>query len=46
MAVRSRPAASCALDGKAILIPGVCAYWALGFAQQVLGASRVAASGA
>jgi drug/metabolite transporter (DMT)-like permease len=26
------------------LIPGVCAYWAYGFAQKVLGASRVAAS--
>lgn len=26
------------------LVPGVCAYWAYGFAQKVLGASRVAAS--
>jgi drug/metabolite transporter (DMT)-like permease len=26
------------------LLPGLCAYWAYGFAQKVLGASRVAAS--
>ena len=42
-----RPAWGWAATGLAVsagLIPGVCAYWALGFAQQVLGASRVAAS--
>jgi len=33
-----------ALTALAALVPGVGAYWAYGFAQKVLGASRVAAS--
>ena len=42
-----RPEWSWAATGLVVaagLIPGVCAYWAYGFAQKVLGASRVAAS--
>ena len=42
-----RPAWGWAATGLVVaagLIPGVCAYWAYGFAQKVLGASRVAAS--
>lgn len=41
-----RPAWGWAATGLVVaagLIPGVCAYWAYGFAQKVLGASRVAA---
>ena len=42
-----RPAWGWAATGLVVvagLIPGVCAYWAYGFAQKVLGASRVATS--
>jgi len=42
-----RPAWSPAATGLVLaagLVPGLCAYWAYGFAQKVLGASRVAAS--
>jgi len=42
-----RPAWSPAASGLVLvagLVPGLCAYWAYGFAQKVLGASRVAAS--
>ena len=42
-----RPAWSPAATGLVVaagLLPGLCAYWAYGFAQKVLGASRVAAS--
>ncbi len=42
-----RPAWSWAATGLVLaagLIPGLCAYWAYGFAQKVLGASRVAAT--
>ena len=42
-----RPDWSWAATGLAVtagLIPGLCAYWAYGFAQKVLGASRVAAT--